>query len=116
MTRLILTQDNRNSVNGTGGLGTARPPAAVAGPRGTSKRGSAGGRAVRSGRVLDPDRMLLQPGAVKPRSGTGQDRYHESEARQGGPPGQQLAERGRRPDVIQLAELRHGARDLRRGE
>jgi hypothetical protein len=32
-----------------GGLGTARPPAAVAGPRGTSKRGPAGGRAVRSG-------------------------------------------------------------------
>ena len=62
MTRLILTQDNRNSVNGTGGLGTARPPAAVAGPRGTSKRGPAGGRAVRSGTLSFMQKPDLESG------------------------------------------------------
>ena len=112
-TRLVLTQDNHNSVNGIrefarsrgastqyvpfgspdlrvdddairqalpgpqarpaqrdragcplgdgapGGLGTARPSAAVAGPRGTSKRRSADGRAVRSGRPGPPRAVRL---------------------------------------------------------
>lgn len=49
-------------------------------------------------------------------SRTGQDPYYGSEARQDGLPGQQLAERDRRPDVLHLAELGHLARDLRRGE